>query len=439
MSVYIAVGSNIGDRLNYLNRAIEEIKKNGLVITRIAPIYETPALLPAKAPNNIEWERPFLNTVLELTMNQSDITPKKLLTILQSIEIQLGRKKTYKWAPRTIDLDILLFNNDLIKEMPVSSGYLTIPHRELTNRNFVLTPLKELATNLQIPNSEKTVLNLFRQLKIKIPTWMHIVNITPDSFSDGGQMNLKQFKILLKTSSVYDLHILDLGAESTRPGATPIMPETEWNRLEPFINCFFNYYHGQSFRPRLSIDTRHPQTARQAIAKGIDMINDVSGLSKEMLNVLTSSNVEYVLTHSLSVPANKHKTLSEQKNPIAEIKKWLEQKLEILDKHNISLNRIIFDPGIGFGKTASQSLYILRNIKEFFNLPVRIMVGHSRKSFMKFLTSEIPNDRDPASIGISLALAKNGVDILRVHKAHQHTHALQGYLTSLNSTVKELL
>ena len=259
MSVYVAVGSNIGDRLKYLNQAVEEIKNNRLVVTRIAPVYETPALLPAKAPSNTEWTRPFLNTVLEISTNPLDITPTKLLAILQTIEKKLGRKKTHKWAPRTIDLDILLFNNQLVKDVSVPSGHLTIPHSELTNRNFVLAPLKELAVNLKMPDSEKTVLNLFRQLKTKIPTWMHIVNVTPDSFSDGSQMNLKKFKTLLKNLPIFDLHILDLGAESTRPGAVPITPETEWNRLQTFINCFFDHYHEQCFSP--AIKYRHSSSS----------------------------------------------------------------------------------------------------------------------------------------------------------------------------------
>ena len=419
-SVYIGLGSNIPNRRQHLSAAIQEIEKSGHPILQISPVYETPALLPDLAPD--EWNQPFLNAVVKI---QSHQTAQQFLSILKKIEKKLGRTQNAKWSPRIIDLDILLFGGQLI-----STKHLCVPHTQLTHRNFTLTPLKELCPSLIVPGKKKTVLNLYRELPDKLPTWMNIVNLTPDSFSDGGEMSMENFEPLLKKLHNDNIQILDIGAESTRPGAKPVSPNVEWKRLAPFINCFFLFYKNSKLRPRLklSVDTRYPQTAEKAIKLGADMINDVSGLNNGMLGILRShKNIEYILTHSLNVPASFHKHLPKDKNPIEELKKWLNLKIRLLNDNHISLDRIIFDPGIGFGKTINQSLKILKHIQEFSVFPLRIMVGHSRKSFMKNFTSPESKDRDVESIGISLALAQAGADIIRVHKAYKHSKMFLGY------------
>ena len=423
---YIGLGSNQQDRLHNLNLAIDKIKQNKYLVLQISPVYETPALLPDSTPE--EWNQPFLNAVIKIQCHQ---TVEQLLSVLQKIEKQLGRKETKKWSPRIIDLDILLFDNQLI-----NNKYLKVPHSQLIHRNFVLAPLKELCPSLKIPGKgeQQTVLNLYRQLHNKLPTWMNIINITPDSFSDGGEVSINNFESLLKKLDDHYVQILDIGAESTRPDAKPVSPDIEWQRLTPFIDCFFSFYKNYPplLRPKLSVDTRHSQTAIKAIEQGADMINDVSGLNTDMLKVLKKyDNVEYVLTHSLSVPVSPQKTLSTDNNPVEELKNWLSLKIHSLKDNNISLDRIIFDPGIGFGKTPRQSVKILQYIKEFSCFPVRILVGHSRKSFMKNFSSSKPEERDPESMGISLALAKAGVDIIRVHKAYQHAKMFLGYSHSV--------
>ncbi len=422
MEAHIGLGSNVGDRLQNLEQAIREMKKAGFSLLKVSPVYETSALLPANAPE--EWNHPFLNALVQIQHDNK--TPEQLLFSLKSIEKKLGRQDGHlKWAPRIIDLDILLFEDKV-----VHSPELKIPHPELRKRNFVLTPLKEMQASLKIPslNSFKA-LELFRNLKTKLPTWMFIVNVTPDSFSDGGQINLSQFESLLQKVSEHSIHIVDLGAESTRPGAVSVSPAKEWQRLTPYIEKFNNFYGSKIFRPKLSVDTRHMPTAKKALDKGVDIINDVSGLSGEMLELLKCSEGEYVLTHSVTVPADRKKTLPLEKDPVEEIKKWLSKKINILESHGISLDRVIFDPGIGFGKTAGQSLEILKRIKEFYCFPLRVMVGHSRKSFMKSFSPDNPAERDVESVGVSLALVEKGVDILRVHSADLHARAAKGFLS----------
>ena len=445
MSIYIGLGSNLGNRLNNLEHALKEMTKAGLKILKTSPVYETPALLPPSAP--AEWNKDFLNTVCEISASiskrgdfiqpQSPLSPESLLKILKTTETTLGRKPAPRWSPRIIDLDILLFENQVI-----NTSHLKIPHPAITKRNFVLAPLKALKPWLKIPtltgsdthlssqacHELKTVLSLFRDpITVPLPALMQIVNLTPDSFSDGDKVNLKNFKTLLGRTLKKPVGFLDLGAESTRPGATPLSPKEEWQRLKPYIELFNHFYREKFFRPRLSIDTRHAQTAEQALACGADLINDVSGLSQEMLKVLENTKTDYVLTHSLTIPADRTHTLPLDKDPVKEIKTWLKEKINLLEKHNISLERVIFDPGIGFGKTTGQSLQILKRIREFYVFPLRIMVGHSRKSFMKDFAPALPEQRDLESVGLSIRLALAGVDILRVHQAHLHARALRGY------------
>ncbi len=414
--MYLGLGSNEGNRLHHLQSAVEELRKE-ISISKISSIYENPALLLPSMPS--EWNKPFLNLVIKAKSKHS---PLMLLKICKEIETKLGRKKKSKWAPRIIDMDILLFDQKIIQ-----TKYLNIPHPEVLNRNFILTPLKEIHSSLKIPKYQSTVLTLCRKLNKNLPCWMQVVNITPDSFSDGNTMNLKKFELVLQNTLTSNIHIIDLGAESTRPGAVPVSPKEEWNRLSPYIEKFFNFYSESIFRPRLSIDTYHIATARKAINKGVDIINDVTGLSSKMLDLIKSSNVEYILMHSLSVPADPNNTLSTTSDPVENIKKWLKQKSKILKQNKIDLNRIIFDPGIGFGKTAEQSLEILKRIKEFHSFPFRILVGHSRKSFMKSFSHTNPKKRDLESFGLSLSLVKQGVDILRVHEADKHARVFSGY------------
>jgi dihydropteroate synthase len=159
---------------------------------------------------------------------------------------------------------------------------------------------------------------------------------------------------------------------------------------------------------------------------GVDCINDVSGLADPgMLDVLQASSCDYVLMHSLRVPADPHLTLPADCDPVFDLKSWLSSKLALIEANGIDLSRIIFDPGIGFGKTAAQSISILRRMDEFADIPVRLMVGHSRKSFLNSVGEMDIKRRDAATLMISLDLASKGVDILRVHDVDNHLSAFK--------------
>ena len=415
MQCFIGLGSNQGDRRANLEAAAKALAHCPSVTgLTAAPVFMTPALLPQDAPDS--WNVPYLNSVLGFAWSG---TPQALLTVLKDIEGALGRVAAARWAPRMIDLDILLFGNDRV-EMPT----LQIPHYGLYERSFALDPLLHCAPNLALPNGQ-SVLNAARRLPSHAPLWMGILNLTPDSFSDGGALaTTEQQTRRLDDYDQAGVQILDIGAESTRPGALPLTTGEEWQRLEPMLAHIKQRYRGQYFRPRLSIDTYRATTAEKALAHGADIINDVSGLADPaMLTVLKGSTCDYVLMHSLSIPADRAQVLEAGRDPIKLVRDWALEKLALLDRHGIALSRVMFDPGIGFGKTPQQSLTLLQRYQELQDLPVRLLIGHSRKSFMQLWTAASAAQRDDASIGVSLELCRRGVDVLRVHTPERHIAA----------------
>lgn len=415
MHCFIGLGSNLGNRLAQLEAAGKALAACPAVSNLTAgPVFATPALLPPNAPEG--WNIPYLNSVVALDWAG---TPQALLQTLKNIEAALGRAAAARWAPRTLDLDILLFG-----DQSVETADLHIPHVGLLKRSFVLDPLLHCAPDLTLPNGQP-VLSAARHLPGHAPLWMGILNLTPDSFSDGGTLlTAEQQTERLAAFDQAGVQILDLGAESTRPGALPLTAAEEWQRLEPALTLIRQRYRGQLFRPLVSIDTYRAVTAEKALGHGADLINDVSGLADPaMLPLLKTSRCGYVLMHSLSIPADRTKVLAAGCDPVTAVRDWALEKLALLDRHGIALRRIMFDPGIGFGKTPQQSLTLLQRCRELQDLPVRLLIGHSRKSFMQLWTAATAAQRDDAGIGVSLELCQRGVEVLRVHRPEAHIAA----------------
>lgn len=160
----------------------------------------------------------------------------------------------------------------------------------------------------------------------------------------------------------------------------------------------------------------------------MDIINDVSGLTDErFVKLIRDSDCAYVLTHSLGVPADPNHVVDKDLDIMSELKYWLEGKMQKLLAEGVRREQIIIDPGIGFGKNALQSQIILKRIHELYSFGCRILVAHSRKSFLSSLTDKSPQERDLETVGVSLALADRGVDILRVHNPMMHQRALQAW------------
>jgi 2-amino-4-hydroxy-6-hydroxymethyldihydropteridine diphosphokinase/dihydropteroate synthase len=420
MDIYLGLGSNLGDRREHLARALERLSAHGVRVVRVSPVVESPAMLPDDAP--VDWNRPFLNLVAQC---RTDASPTEVLDALKAIEHEQGRVERGRWAPRPIDLDLLLYGNETL-----ATERLRVPHPGLTERAFVLTPLAALAPRMTIPGrGTRTVLEHARAGGHHLPLWMGIVNLTPDSFSDGGEVgDAAAAETRVSELAAAGAELIDLGAESTRPGATPLTADEEWSRLEPALARLVDRYRGDWLRPRLSIDTYHPETARRALALGADIVNDVGGLgSNAMLELAAESGAEFVAMHNLGVPADKTRVLPADQDPTALIERWLEERLTEWQRAGVDLARVLFDPGIGFGKNALQSLRVLRNVEQFHRFGLRLLVGHSRKSFMQQVTAASREDRDLFTLGASLYLCRAGVDVLRVHDVATHTAAYRGF------------
>lgn len=409
MSVFLGLGSNLGDRAEHLEHALAALEQHPrLELQRISTPYESQAWLPPDAPT--DWDKPYCNLVVKV---KTDLEPVELLAATQDIEQRLGRCQALRWAPRTVDIDIILYGNRV-----VATDDLQIPHRQALDRPFVLSPLAEIAPGLKFPGSAKTVLQLHRALTAMLPAWMAVVNVTPDSFAnDTERLDPER----LSDWTVPEANYIDIGAESTRPGADPIDAAKEWQRLSPMLQRLQDVFGNRRVKPKISIDTRHVETASRALEHGVDLINDVTGLSDPaMVERLGDADCDIVVMHSLSIPADPNVALPPASDPVRLILEWCDAKLESLERQSVSLDRIIIDPGIGFGKSAHQSWEIIRRADEFTALPCRILFGHSRKSYLKTLTKLPPQQRDIETLAVSARLIDRGIDILRVHNVEAH-------------------
>lgn len=420
MTAILSLGSNLGDRRVLLEQALGMLGPRGVAPLRVSPVVESPALLPAEAPS--DWNRPFLNAAVECATDQG---PTELLATLKSIETALGRRDAPRWSPRPIDLDILLYDDEQLH-----SEQLTIPHQGLLVRPFALAPLAAIAPGRTIPGAYgQTALAAYRRLASPLPVWMGIVNVTPDSFSDGGlHTEWSEVEATIDGMTGTGAGWIDLGAESTRPGATPLTAEQEWQRLAPILERTIGHLKRSLLRPGISVDTYHADVARRAIELGVDAVNDVGGLTDPaMIELARSSRVDWIAMHSVSIPADRGRTLATDSSAVDQVDAWLTDRLATWSRAGLDLDRIVFDPGIGFGKTPLQSLELLRGIERFVRDDLRVLVGHSRKSYMKPLGGEDSRTRDLLTVGASLDLASRGADILRVHNVEDHVTAWRGF------------
>lgn len=242
-----------------------------------------------------------------------------------------------------------------------------------------------------------------------------ILNFTPDSFSDGGRYSSVSAALAQIEQFIADgADIIDIGAESTRPGATPLSAEEEAQRLAPLFAELV--VQGAQF----SLDTRHAENAKRALDMGFQWINDVSGFSDDaMIDAVRPYGCHVVMMHSLTVPADKHVTLPAETDVINMLLGWSQKQVARLEKKGIRRFRIIMDPGVGFGKTAAQSGQIIERIMDLKNAGLPLLVGHSRKSFLG------EGDRDRATLAVSRQLIGKDVAYLRVHDVAAHRRLLE--------------
>lgn len=251
---------------------------------------------------------------------------------------------------------------------------------------------------------------------------MGIINVTPDSFSDGGLFASTESALRHAAQLIEEgADLLDVGGESTRPGGTPVSVQEELHRIIPVVKAL------SSMNTPVSVDTSKPEVMRAAIEAGAIMINDVNALrAPGALEAIAEGGVAVCLMHMQGDP------LSMQANPqyndvVAEVKDFLRQRLNAAEAAGIPCERLVIDPGFGFGKTLSHNIELLRHLDQFMDMGVPVLVGLSRKSMLGKITGNEVGDRIHASVAAALLARAKGARILRVHDVKATRDALAVY------------
>ena len=264
---------------------------------------------------------------------------------------------------------------------------------------------------------------IFKGLELtNLPILMGVLNLTPDSFSDGGKYTKKNLgelhaKKLIKDGS----DILDIGGEATNPGSKEINLEEEWKRIFPTLSKL------KKIKKFISLDTRKSEIMERGIRNKINLINDISGLEHDpnTINILLKTKIPFVIHHIQGNP----KTMQDNpkyKNVVLDIYDFFEKKIKYIRSKGIGHNNIILDPGIGFGKNLKHNITLLRNISIFHSLGFPVMLGTSRKRFIKYLSgTNDSKERLGGTISSSLFAMMQGVQILRVHDVNEVNQSIK--------------
>ena len=258
------------------------------------------------------------------------------------------------------------------------------------------------------------------QIDLTRPRVMGIVNVTPDSFSDGG-LHLQRDAALAHAHQLIaeGADILDIGGESTRPGAQPVSVQEELDRVLPILEGL----RGASVP--LSIDTFKPEVMRVAIDAGAQMINDINALQDAAaMSAVATSNVAVCLMHKQGNPKNMQKQPRYQ-NVVGEVGGYLRGRIAAAEAAGIQRKRIVIDPGFGFGKTLEHNLALLRELSKLTELGVPVLAGLSRKSMLGALTGQDVLQRQPASVAAAMIGVQRGASLVRVHDVRATVDALK--------------
>ena len=308
------------------------------------------------------------------------------------------------------------------KTLPLNGNpKISFDHIEILSRNskkkIHIKDIKKLSKffKVKIKNDLKKIIKKkknFSNFNFKhIPNIMGVLNLTPDSFSDGGKfkkknLGYKHVVYLFKLGT----NIIDVGGESTRPGSREIKIKIEWNRIKSIIKKF-----GKKIP--LSLDTRKSEIMERGIRAGVQLINDTSGLKhdKQSINVIKKYKVPFVIHHIQGTPTTMQ-IKPKYKNVLLDIYDFFEEKIKYLRFKGIKHKHIIVDPGIGFGKKLKHNMKLISNVSIFHSLGFPILLGVSRKRFIKDISGNNDNDkRLGGTISASLFAMMQGVQILRIH------------------------
>ncbi len=421
--IVLGVGSNLGDPIDNVRKAINALKSNqNINLKYVSPLYVSDALLPDNAQK--DWNKSYVNGAIAC---DSNLSPNEMLAEIKKIEKSLGRGAAAHWAPRIIDIDILAWSG-----INIETKELTIPHTELHNRPFALWPLLDLFPEWQHPKVKlDAIIKCWgdrysgsapfatRQIQQRAdtPSLVGILNITPDSFSDGGNFSLAENAIKRAEKLFLDgAYIIDIGAESTHPSNKPISHEEEWNRLYPVLSELDKWRKSLPIAPKFSIDSYHSENIEKSLAFGVEFINDVSGGEDEkIVDIVSKSGLPYVLMY----PRDLAKDFTGE-DVVIEVKSWFENKLVDLQKKGVAADQVIIDPAFGYWNIWGKSFAIIRRLEELKDLGLPIFISHSRKGSLQHFRTASPQDRDIETAGLSIAVSKN-VDYLRLHNVELHS------------------
>lgn len=263
------------------------------------------------------------------------------------------------------------------------------------------------------------------ELNVSEPKVMGIVNVTPDSFSDGGRYSSTLEQILAHAQRLLDdgADILDIGGESTRPGCEPVSPEDEWARVEPVLEALYQW------NVPVTLDTRRTWVMQKALQQGcVDAINDVAALSDEGAVALLAQypKIGVCLMHMQGIPQTM------QGNPhysdvSAEVFKYLQERVEICLQDGIGAERLLLDPGFGFGKTLEHNIALMHDLDAWIQaIAYPVLIGVSRKTMLgQIIGEEIPSERVVASVMAAVASIARGAHIVRVHDVKETVQAVK--------------
>lgn len=436
---FVAFGANVGDRLGSIHQALALIEARGIAVggtpVTTSFLYESKAKYVTNQPN-------FLNGSI---MFHTSLNGPDLLKALKEIERDLGRTATFRNGPRTIDLDIIFLQHRATSEGTwqhdvVKTPDLSIPHISMKERPFVLAPMADIASGLIHPQEKLSCADLLQKvssstapddklwrtlplsndqmLNLNERTFiMGVVNVTPDSFSDGGQYNST---IDVAVERIAELKsegadIVDIGGQSTRPGAQYVSEEEELSRTLPVIKAA----RSAGITVPLSIDTFRASVARACVEAGANMVNDVTGGDADdtMVPTVAELGVPFLIMH-MRGDAETMTKLKNYDSVVDDVCVELGAKVDRALSKGIRRWNLLVDPGLGFAKSRDQSLTLVRNTS---TLKHRLggfpyVVGASRKGFIGNVLGGRPAaERDWGTAAVCAHCAENGANLMRVH------------------------
>ncbi|KAL7412468.1 Dihydropteroate synthase-like protein [Mrakia frigida] len=453
----LALGSNIGDSVANVTKAVEMINTESEGTSRLIGT----SFLYQSEPMYVEDQAKFVNGACKIT---TTLSPLLLLRLLKKIEAAVGRTKTFTNGPRVVDLDLIFYDDESVR-LDSEEGGLIVPHPRLAEREFVLRPLADIIPTYQhpsLPSSISTLLSLlpppsslipilpFHQPSTPLPTTpslliMSILNLTPDSFSDGGSFPTTHSLVQAAQNMINEgANILDVGGLSTRPGADEVSEEEETRRVVEGIRALRE----AGIAVPISVDTYRAGVAREALKAGANCVNDVrAGLEAGMLEAMAQASVPVVLMHSRGTPKTMgsltdYSSSSDASTGIVDsVRLSLLSSVQAAISAGVKKWNIVLDPGLGFAKTSSQNLELLAHLDELTKdgsglegYPV--LVGGSRKRFVGEITGvEMPRERVAGSLGVVAACYVGGGErrvtkVVRVHDTKE-TRELIGVLEAV--------